>query len=261
MKTFLLAGLVTCAIAVHAQQKKIKSVEIGPGVAFASVDRTGDLYLVFKNGAVEKINKDGDRLASTKLSSTPTVFDPRDGVLAFSFQRKENTFTYFSPDLSVSSIQKVHPEFALDPWLICPSKNEIWILDSADLSLKKTGANTHLIQKDVPWPLKEKSSASSLSFMREYQNFLFILDRDKGVHVINSFGKWIKTLGAPGMDHFHFLGEEFYFQQGNTLRFTDLYTAEERAVELPATCDYAVLTDERMYLIRGSRLDIFEFKP
>lgn len=243
-----------------AQPKKIASIHLPHSVHFAAVDRPGDVYVVLADGAIQKISKDGVTLATTKYASPPDLFDPRDGVLAFAYFRDQQKIEYLSPDLSVSDAKKIPAEFAIRPWLCAPSKNEIWILDSIDLSFKKTAAQVHVIEKDVAWQ-GPVVPVAQLRYLREYQNFLFLLTEHMGVNVINSMGKSIKTLGKPGLRAFHFLGEEFYFQENGVLYFADLYTSETRTASLPYACDWALVTDERLFLVRGDTLDIFEYKP
>lgn len=256
----LVLSLCVCWSTASAQAKKIASVELPHAVQFAAVDRPGDVYLVLTNGAIQKISKDGVVLATTKYAHPPDLFDPRDGVLAFVYFRDQQKIEYLSPDLTVSDSQKIPAEFANHPWLCAPSKNEVWILDSIDLSLKKTAARIHAIEKDVAWQGPVVPIAH-LRYLREYQNFLFLLDEKTGVNVINSMGKSIKTLGKPGLLAFNFLGEEFYFQEHGVVYFIDLYSSETRTAKLPYACEWALLTDERMFLINGKVLDIFEFKP
>ena len=245
----------------YAQQQKIRSVTFPEEVHFAAVDRPGDLYLVLKNGEIRKIDKDGALLGRRKFPSLPDLFDPRDGVLAFAYFRSSQILEYLAPDLSTSSSQMVPEQFAVRPWLVCPTKNEIWILDSADLQLKHTTGTLTAIDRELVWPEPSSASVSQLTYLREYQNFLFVLDRTRGVHVLNPLGKIIKTLGQPGMPHFHFLGEEFYYHTQRGLLLTDLYTAEERTLPLPYACDFALLTDERLFIVSGKKLEVFTFTP
>jgi hypothetical protein len=258
MRIFFLV-LCTSLSALYAQPKKIKSLSFQQHVVGATVDRPGDLYLTFQNGEIRKISKEGEHLASTKYNAPPDLFDPRDGVLAFAFFRATNRFDYLGTDLSVSDSQVVHPEFAINPWLVCPSRNEIWIMDSVDLSLKKTGASLHVIEKDINW--QAPVTANEVAYVREYQNFLFILSHDKGIFVVNSMGKLIKSVAAKGIPYFNFLGEEMYYPVGNTLQLMDLYSGETRTLPLPQRAEYALITDERMFLIQDDRLDIFEIVP
>jgi len=260
---WLLYVVVTCGLSASqaSAQTLLHRLSLPGQVQSAGIDRPGDLYVVMQTGEIQKISKDGVLLGRRQHASAPTLFDPRDGVRSFTYFRSSNTFEFLSADLTEADSYRLLPEFAISPWLVCPTKNEVWIFDGADYSMKKTGASFGLIDRE--FTLKGISPADSLTFsyLREYQNFLFLLSPQKGILAINSLGTVTRTLGKPGLRAFHFLGEEVYYHEGNQLHLTDLYTSETRAITLPYACDEALLSDERLFLIRGNRLEIFSYQP
>jgi hypothetical protein len=94
--------------------------------------------------------------------------------------------------------------------------------------------------------------------MREYLNFLFVLDN--GIHVLNNLGKDIRKLEVNAAS-FNFLGEEIYYPSGNSLQLVDLYNTEQRTISLPHAAEFALLTDDRMILVQGKLIEFFEFVP
>lgn len=233
-------------------QKKVASVNVASSIAYAAVDRPGDLYVVLTDGQILKYDKTGKQIGQMKFKSVPTIFDPRDGTRAFAYFRDSQTIESIAPDLSFSDSSPLHPEFAVSAWLVCPSKNEFWILDSADFSIKKTRGRGTAIAYESAFNKKENPE-----YMREYLNFLFVLDN--GIHVLNNLGKEINHLGAA--PYFSFLGEEIYYPSGNTLQLIDLYTTEKRQINLPHPAAFALLTDDRMILVDGKSIEFLEFVP
>lgn len=234
-------------------QKKIATVNVEKDVVYAAVDRPGDLYVVLSDGQALKYDKSGKQIGKMKFKSVPTIFDPRDGTRAFAYFRESQTITSILPDLSSSEDSPLHPEFAVSAWLVCPSKNEFWILDSADFSIKKTKGRGTAIAYESAFTKKDNPL-----YMREYLNFLFILDN--GIHVLNNLGKDIRKIDA-NVSWFSFLGEEIYFPDGNTLQLLDLYNTEKRTISLPHAVQFALLTDDRMILVQGKSVEFFEFVP
>lgn len=244
----------------YGQGKLVNSIPLNGRVHFASVDRPGDLYIIMEDGLVRKFDLNGNEIATKKFASTPTLFDPRDGTLSFAYFRGQQKTEYLSPDMSSSVEKQLPPDFAVYPWLVCPSKNELWILDSADLSLRQTTGRATSIAYDVNWQ-GEKPLPTSLAFMREYQNFLFVLDKERGIHMFNNLGKKIRKLGDPGMTSFNFLGEELYYHGSKSIHLMDLYTGEAREIPLPYPCTFALLTDQRMILLTEGKVEFLEFTP
>src|SRR5690349_20664708 len=145
--------------------------------------------------------------------------------------------------------------------MVCPSKNELWILDSADLSLKQTSNRGEAIAYDVAWTGEKPASITSVTFMREYLNFIFILDVETGIDMFNAIGKRIREVNEKGLTWFNFLGEELYYPRGQTLQLMDLYTGETRELAISKPFHYALLTDQRMILVGERSIDFFEFTP
>jgi hypothetical protein len=244
--------LILVSITAGFSQKKLATFELPYEVSFAAVDRPGDLYVIMVNGNAVKLDKSGVVIGQKRFSTLPTIFDPKDGTRAFAYYRKLQAIESIAPDLSFGELTAVHPEFAVSAWLVCPSKNEFWILDSAAFSLKKTK------EKGTAIAYEANFKGENPTYMREYLNFLFVLDN--GIHVLNNLGKEIKTIDANVPD-FSFLGEELYYVSGKTLQLIDLYTAEKREIALPHQAQFAFLTDERMILLNGKTVEFFEFKP
>jgi len=234
-------------------QKQVATFQLPDDVLFASVDRPGDLYVIMKNGDALKLDKNAKLIGKKKFNTLPTIFDPKDGTRAFAYYRDLQSIESIAPDLSFGDFTPLHPEFAVKAWLVCPSKNEFWILDSADFSLKKTKNNGTSIAYESKFTTRRDPT-----YMREYLNFLFVLD--KGIHVLNNLGKEIHMIDVDVRD-FSFLGEELYYVSNGSLQLIDLYTTEKREIPLPHRSQFAFLTDDRMILVDGKKVEFFEFTP
>jgi hypothetical protein len=247
------------ALNVCAQEKLLLTVDLKEKVTFASVDRPGDLYVVLESGEIRKFDKEGKQLGSLKIAP-PDLFEAGDGTRSFVFLRDKQEVLSIAYDLSTFSSTPLHPEFAIRPWLVCPSRNEQWILDSADVSLKKTKGNITAVAYESLWASRPPD-VGNIVYMREYLNFLFILEKDKGIHILNGLGKEVHKIEDPDISTFNFLGEELYYAKGQTLQFVDLYTTERREVALPVSVDFALLTDDRLIVVSGSKTFFYSFKP
>jgi hypothetical protein len=256
-----IAALVIIPLVSPCQDKLVKSVPLNGTVVFAAVDRPGDVYIIMSDGLIRKFDKNGVQLATKKFESPPTLFDPRDGTMSFAYFRAGQKLIFLSPDMSTSDERSLNPEFAISAWQVCPSKNEMWILDSADMSLKQTNDRGSTIAYDAAWTGEKPASANTIVYMREYLNFLFVLDSEGGLHMFNHLGKPIRHIKEKDMPWFNFLGEELYYPKLNSLHFTDLYTGEERELPMPKKGSFVLLTDERMMVVTQERVEFRVFKP
>ena len=245
---------------VFAQNKKI-TFETKAEIIWSGVDRAGDLFLVLKTGEVQKFNKEGARIGSHGFKVAPTLLDPLDGVQSFYYLRDDKTFGNLSFDLSSVSQHPIDPAFAISPWLVCPTLHELWILDSSDFSIKKTKMNSASISLEKALKHLPLKKITDYIFMREYQNYLFLLDKNEGVHLFNSLGNYVKTMGEKEMRSFGFLGEELYYSKDDVLILIDLYTNERRTLPLAVPCRNTLLTEDTLYAIGVNTITILDFKP
>jgi hypothetical protein len=261
MKELALCIALLTALPSLAQQK-IKTIETRDSIIFATVDRPGDIYLVLKNGQIQKFDKHGKLLTAYRHQEAPTLFDPRDGARLFAYYRGHQRYDYYNPSFETTASYRLDSAFAIDPWLICPSgDHKLWVLDGADHSLKRLNARHTEVEMEVVIDSTLIRDATAFTTMREYQGFVFLLHPEQGIHILNSLGKHIRTIPEKGIVHFNFLGEELYFLKQGQFRFFNLFSAESRKVPLDHHGVTAVLTDERMFVVGHRSLDIFEFRP
>ena len=243
-------------------QKKIVSISVKNEITSAYVDRVGELYVVTSNDDIQKFDTNGKLLSIYKKGQVPTLFDPRDGSRLFAFFRDDRRISYLSPSLEINSSLDVDCAFVIDPWLACSAgDHDLWILDAGDETLKKINPRTSSMPVEVTLPNDPTIKFSEITFMREYQAFLFLLERAKGIHVFNAMGRWIKSISASNMPYFNFLGEELYYPGQGKLIFTNLFTGEQRQVPVSPPFEIALATDERLFLVHKNRIDFFEFRP
>ena len=197
-----------------------------------------------------------------KNNPSPTLFDPRDGSRLFAYFRSDQHFSFLNPSFDVTSSSKLDPAVAIDPWLMCVSGDyNFWVLDAADISLKKINAATGTVTIDAKISQQPGDSVSSYVHIREYQGFVFLLHKKNGVLIFSGLGKPLKTIGNAAITHFNFLGEEFYYNTAGAIHFFNLFTAETREMPLKQAGQFVLLTDERMFIINDKSIDFFEIKP
>lgn len=256
-----LTGLILVSVLLTQGQNKPTKYTTESEITWAGVDRAGDLFLVLANGEVQKVDKEGKKLGTSKFNKTPTLLDPLDGAQSFYYNRADNSYGNISSDMNRVTKNTIDPSFAIRPWLVCPALHELWILDSADFSIKKTQMKSTMISLEAGLNHSSEKKIFDYIHMREYQNYLFLLDRSEGVLMFNGLGKLIKTIGEKDLRYFNFLGEEIYFIVGAEIVFIDLYTSKKRTLPKPANCDFVLLTEDRQYSITGKSVSISAFKP
>lgn len=258
----LLRYLLFCIASVsalHAQNKKIV-FDTPAEVQWAGVDRPGDLFLILKTGEVLKYDKSGKKIGSHSFKAAPTLFDALDGAQSFYYMSDGNYYGNISSDMLEVTQFQLDPSFAIAPWLVCPSLHELWLMDSSDFSIKKTKMRSTSISLESILIHLPSKQIKDYIYMREYQNYLFLLDKNAGIHIYNSLGKFIKTIGEKDLTYFNFLGEEIYYMKDNQLVFVDLFTNEKRVLPVTITCKFALLNEDKLYAVDNNKVTIIDFK-
>jgi hypothetical protein len=267
MKRIIFALLIVAYLPLQAQEKsklpkKIKTLEVSDTIVSASVDRSGELYIITRYGQFQRFDQDGHLQVLFKTEMVPTLFDPRDGARLFAYYRPVQQYEFLSPSFQIVSAFRIDSAFVIQPWLMCTSGDtKLWVLDAADHSLKKLNPKANEIEIEVVIDSTIIKDATGFVTMREYQNFVFLLHPHDGIYIFNSLGKHIKTIDVKHLHTFHFLGEELYYVKGHHLKFFDLFTAETRELMLEGIKGHIILTDERLYAVHPRSIDIYEFKP
>ena len=262
MRHWLVIAILLLTLTTYGQPKKIRSLEISDTIEYAAVDRPGDLYIVTRAGQIQKFDPDGKLLSLYRHNAMPTLFDPRDGARLFAYFRSLQQYWYLNPSFDVTSSHVLDSAFAIDPWFVCSSgDHNLWILDAADWSLKKIDPKKGSVLTEATFAVTPGKHPDDFTFMREYQGFLFLLDRSQGILIFSSMGKLIRTLPAKGLKYFNFLGEELYYQQNDALQFFDLFSAETRQMALPSPATFTLVTDEKIYTIGPQQIGIFQWVP
>lgn len=245
----------------HSQNQLIKIKEWStPEITSLSIDRIGDFFLIHKKGGITKYDPDGNMVASLPKKK-PTLIEPWYHPSIFIYERK--TQKYFSFGRYFENVQEhnLAPEFAIEPWLVCPTHdNRLWILDRADYSLKKVNPLSHEVINE--FKLHTESSTPEFTDLKEYQNLLFLQEKNGGIWIVNTLGNLITKIEMENPGNFSFFGQQLYYLENNTIKFFNLLTEEREEIPLTGEMKFALVTDERILTVSTSnQVSLYNFTP
>jgi len=260
--TYLIIGLlIHFNLTVNAQPQltKIKEWSVGE-IAGITVDRIGDFFVIQKKGGIKKYDPDGKLMASLPKRK-PSLIEPWYHPSIFIYDRQSQK--YFSYGRFFENVQehKIAPEFAIEPYLVCPTHdNRLWILDRADYSLKKINPLTHEVVNE--FTLAVESYAPEFTYLKEYQNLLFLHEKNKNIWIVNTLGKIITKIEINNPVNFSFFGQELYYLENNTIKFFDLLTEATREMPLSGELKFALVTDERILTVSTrNKISLYNYTP
>jgi hypothetical protein len=246
-----------CCNSLTAQNlKKVKDLKAGT-IQSVAIDRLGDFFLVFKNGEIKKYDANGKVLASLKKNSTTTLLEPWFHPKIFLYDRQGQQIVIYDRNFESPDIRQLEPSIAIKPLLACPTNdNKLLVLDGADFSIKKVNPANNEVTAE--FYVDSVDSKPNFVYMREYQNLIFLLDKNYGIVIYNTVGKKVNQLKTDA-NNFGFFGEELYFLQDDKVVFYDLYTEKSRLVNV-GKGKFVLVSDERILLVReNGRVTLFEF--
>ncbi|MDB5274140.1 MAG: hypothetical protein JWO58_2507 [Chitinophagaceae bacterium] len=249
--------------AVHGQTWKfLDSAVLKAPVDRISADHYKNMFITDEHGNVYKYDSLGKLLItySPPKQSRVSLIDAWRGINIFLFY--ENFQEYLVLDRFFGQTEPLAMDrdrvgfariatFALD--------NNLWIFDDIDFSLKKFNTQFEKIDLETPLDLILDASEYEITFLREYQNQLFIADRNSGILVFDNLGNYKTKLPFPGVSWFAFLNDEIYFVQGEELIRYNLYTFKEQRSPLPVKTRLVLLYEHKAFFINQKVVKIYTY--
>ena len=252
-------GFFLLCISLEAQNlKKIKEFK-GGKIASVAVDRLGDFFIVFHNGEIKKYDANGKILALLKDERTPTLLEPWFHPKIFIYRQQGQQVVTYDRNFQHEEVRQLDPSIAIKPVLACPTNdNKLLVLDGADFSVKKVNPFNNEVTAE--FYLDTVAARPNFTYMREYQNLIFLLDANAGIVIYNNIGKKVNVLKTDA-SNFGFFGYQLYFLQEGKIVFFDLYTEKVRLEDI-GRGKLVLVSDERILLVKeNGRVVWYEYQP
>ena len=242
----------------------IKNIQAS-GLDKVSQDSYGNLYFSDTKGNINKYDSTGAYLMnySPQKLGTVTLLEAWNTIRIFVFYRDFQEYTVlerFLGPMPSSPINQDQIGFARQATLA--SDYNLWMIDDSEFALKKYDRQFNKVINKTSLDLLLDVREYDISFMREYQNNLYVNDRNTGVLVFDAFGSYKKKIPFKGIDFFSFRGDDLIYLQNDTLRFFDLYLFTQKTLSLPAGMKYkrVLMHNNQLYAIKPEGFDIYELK-
>jgi hypothetical protein len=220
------------------------------------------LYVAESNGDIHKIDTLGNNLLtwSPQKKAELTLIESWRNVNVLLFYRNFQEIIFLDRFLANNSTIKISQfeEIGFARLATQSSDNNLWVIDEQDFSLKKFNLTFNQVSHTTPLDLILDPEQYDLSYLREYQNQLYLVDKQQGILVFDIMGNYKNKLPARGITYTNFLNDELYYTIQDSLYFVHLYSFKRRAVALPNKGAKAVLAgNKRLYLIFDKRVELY----
>lgn len=256
--------LIICQLTSFAQDwKRLESIKLNNPAHQISIDRQGNIYVSSLNGAIDKYDSNGELQAhySPTKKSTPRIIEAWQGLRVFAFYKDFQEYSFFNRFLGESERytfgnQQVTSNLSLST---IATDNNIWALDAQQLSLKKIDINSNEAISETNLNLILKNNTHDFTYIREYQNLVFISDSKNGILVFDNIGNYLETLPLFNISFFSFKDSSLISIQNGKVIYFDIYTKQKKEVSLPdPSYTFVLMENKRVFLFKKETLDIFE---
>ncbi|WP_192823512.1 hypothetical protein [Rufibacter sp. LB8] len=141
--------------------------------------------------------------------------------------------------------------------------DRLWLFDESTFRLLKIDTRYTRIVHETPLELILERQQRDITYLREYQSKVYLVDRLSGVYIFDNMGNFQRRLPLPNISFIGFLGDELYYLSGTQLHFQHLYSFQTRTVELPVTTQpyrQAIAGDKFLYLLTQDALLAYKWK-
>ncbi len=229
--------------------------------AKVAVDRAGNIYVADHTGTLYRYNQKGEK----KLDYSPphpaeiTLLEAWQGLRIFIFFRDMQQYAFLNRFLNnlegnynfryTGFVEMATPSY----------DNNIWLIDQTDFSMKKYGIFQQDILSSTPFDLLLDPEHYEISFMKEYQNKVFVADKNTGILLFDNLGNFIRKYDQPGLDEFNFFKDYIYFIDKGRILLIDLYDDHRETIPLPSGKNYhhILIFEDRYYLFDDKGMDIY----
>ncbi|MEY3417845.1 MAG: hypothetical protein RL060_1957 [Bacteroidota bacterium] len=224
-----------------------------------SADRYYNLYVVDQNDNIQKYDKAGNFLVtySPPKPGDITLIEAWNSIRIFAFYKDFQEFVLLDRFLVAQPNYKINQnEIGFARIATISADNQLWTIDENDFSLKKYDLDGQKIIQKTPLELILKAKDYHINFMREYQNLLYVNDKQSGVLVFDNMGNYKKKIALTGITTFGFINEELYYLKDNKIYFFNVYHFAERSINLPEGINVTnvIVSPDNIYLFSGTNL-------
>ncbi|OKL39267.1 hypothetical protein A3841_04225 [Pontibacter flavimaris] len=228
-----------------------------------SQDRNGNVYLLDERQNLLRLNPAGQAQdtysppARGRISSIH-AWNPMKIVLFYEGSQEITLLDRFLRPISTSGLLDLQYEGTAK--VAAPAGDlGYWLFDETSLTLAKLNPSMRQITVETPLNLLLNREEFDVRQLREYQNQVYLLDFNSGILVFDNLGNYKKKLPYIGLRHIGFRDNELYFVKEGRLYFYDLYTQQERVLELPQQKAYvsALVGDQHLFLFTKDTLEVY----
>lgn len=258
----LISALLVYSVAAQSQIMSLKdSLTFQKPITDYSIDVSGNVYLAFEGGSITKYSSKLDSLFTYSPIKTGNIslLEAGSGLRIFAFYDFYQEYLITNRFLTQPVSTKLS-DSSLDYVEIATQSqdNNIWLVENTGLRLIKYNPNTKTIDIESFLGSIIDSNNPDFTFVREYQNQVFLVDKNSGIYVFDNLGNYSKKIAAK-TEKCSFYDDKIVYLQNNELVVSNLYSSGQTVEKLKVkNIKGALLYKNELYLIQTNKISHFQ---
>ena len=241
-----------CGLNTSHSQSISDSLLVADEITSFSQDRTGNIFLTFKGGAITKYSPSMDSLISfspEKLGDI-SLLEAWHGFQIFAFYEEFQEFALLDRFLTRDTRYRLSQSSSnyVDICTISSDQN-LWVFEENQLRLIKLNLNIRAIEIEVPLEFVLDANEHKITFLREYQNLVFLVDELSGIYILDNLGNYLRKIAAPGIINCSFRNEHLFYLQNNEVHAINLYQGTHKIIKISSGDYLGVLPLDKGLLV------------
>ncbi len=221
-----------------------------------NADSQENLYCLSELGKVARYDSTLVNTAqfSLNLLNTPSYIETWNRLNVMLFYKESQQIIFLDRFLQLRNEYRLQDfQNAYFTAVATSANGTLWAFDSSSLRLLRLSPQNGEVLFD--WFLNDLDYYPEVIFLREFENFLFALDANKGILIFDFLGNLLMTIEQEAIQAIGFNKGECYFlsADGNQLNIISLSDfSKVTSLRLPQNAKSVVYLGEKLYLLNLS---------
>lgn len=259
--------LLTCTVKLVAQTDSLFiPARTYPGdMADFTVDNLGNLYILYQNGQLKKLNPQGDSMAvfnDVRRYGRVFSFDVTNPLKVLLYYKDFGTILILDRFLNARSTLDLRRQSLFQVKAIAQAyDNNIWVFDELESRLKRIGDDGRLVDQSADFRMIFDSMPSP-QFIVDQNRQVFLYDKAKGIYIFDYYGSFKSRIPFTGWSDFTVINNTIFGRDQEFLYRYEPGSLNLRKFKIPSAMKQAkkiIIAPGSLYTMSDKDIRVYSY--